>query len=242
MGACRGGRPPPGRCGGRAPRPRPRRRCRDARRRAGRGRLKLPVGACDAAGPLGAGGRTSTGRRGGAGGACPVFGSSTRRRSVGGTMRPVGGGITGRGAGGGVARSRAGVVTCFVRFFGQQIQARAQATTGSSISTGASTTGQSSTAAGSGAATVRRTADVDVRHDSLRSRRMRDVRIVRGVAGCVELGFELGRRRRRLGRLHESRRRQRGRRRTLRFGGLARPASGRGRRRARRRTRRSTAR
>ena len=41
------------------------------------------------------GGRTSIGRRGGAGGAWPVRGSSTRSRSVGGTTRPVGGGITG---------------------------------------------------------------------------------------------------------------------------------------------------
>jgi len=40
-------------------------------------------------------GRTSSGRRGGAGGAWPVFGSSTRKRSVGGTMRP-GAGSAGR--------------------------------------------------------------------------------------------------------------------------------------------------
>ena len=74
------------------------------------GRLRLPVGACEAAGAAGADGRTSIGRRGGAGGAWPVFGSSTRSRSVGGSTRPVGGGITGRGAGGGsgLARRRGG--------------------------------------------------------------------------------------------------------------------------------------
>ena len=55
------------------------------------------MGACGAwAGD--AGGRTRTGRRGGAGGACPVLGSSTLKRSVGGTTRPVGDGPTLRGA------------------------------------------------------------------------------------------------------------------------------------------------
>ncbi len=52
-------------------------------------------------GAVDCGGRTSIGRRGGAGGACPVLGSSTRSRSVGGTTRPVDGGVTGRAAGGG---------------------------------------------------------------------------------------------------------------------------------------------
>ena len=52
------------------------------------------------------GGRTSMARRGGAGGASPVRGSSTRSRSVGGTMRPVGAGITGRGGAGGRGRAQ----------------------------------------------------------------------------------------------------------------------------------------
>ncbi len=97
----RGGIPPPaGRCGARAAAP-----------GAGRptaGLLRLPVGACETAGVGGVGGRTRTGRRGGAGGACPVFGSSTRRRIVGGTTRPVGGGIVGRGTGGTTAPAEAG--------------------------------------------------------------------------------------------------------------------------------------
>ena len=70
----------------------------------GAGRLRFPVAA---RGGGGAGGRTSIGRRGGAGGACPVRGSSTRSRSVGGTTRPVGGGITGARAP--AAQRRAGV-------------------------------------------------------------------------------------------------------------------------------------
>lgn len=65
------------------------------------GLLKFPVAA--GGGVVDWGGRTRIGRRGGAGGACPVRGSSTRSRSVGGTIRPgVGtgfGGTTGAGAG-----------------------------------------------------------------------------------------------------------------------------------------------
>ena len=70
-----------------------------------------------AAGAADAGGRTSMGRRGGAGGAWPVFGSSTRSRSVGGTTRPVGGGITGRGGRRRRRRSRGGVAARCRRFF-----------------------------------------------------------------------------------------------------------------------------
>ena len=99
--AAAGGRSTPGPVGG-------------AGRAPAAGRLKLPVGACEAAGAADAGGRTSTGRRGGAGGAWPVFGSSTRSRSVGGTTRPVDGGITGRG-GAGVSRVRSW--SGFNRFF-----------------------------------------------------------------------------------------------------------------------------
>src|SRR4029079_13172053 len=64
------------------------------------GRLRFPVGACEAGDGVCNGGRTSTGRRGGAGGACPVRGSSTRSRIVGGTTRPVGAGTAGRGGAG----------------------------------------------------------------------------------------------------------------------------------------------
>src|SRR3954451_9512673 len=79
----RGGIPPPGR-GGRG-----RPAGAGPPERAAAGRLKLPVGTCDAGDGTGGGGRTSIGRRGGAGGAWPVRGSSTRNRSVGGTIRPV---------------------------------------------------------------------------------------------------------------------------------------------------------
>ena len=92
MGACRGGRVC-GRCGGRAAVPEG---LLPAAGRATVGRLRLPVGA--AGGDVWTGGRTRIGRRGGAGGAWPVRGSSTLSRSVGGTTRPVGGGNTGRGA------------------------------------------------------------------------------------------------------------------------------------------------
>ena len=64
---------------------------------AGAGLLRFPVAA--GGGVVDTGGRTSSGRRGGAGGAWPVFGSSTRSRSVGGTMRP--------GTGAGRTRRRA---------------------------------------------------------------------------------------------------------------------------------------
>src|SRR5215218_115971 len=98
----RGGNGPPGRCPGRAATP-------GAPGRGAAGRLRFPVAACGACGGC-TGGRTSIGRRGGAGGAWPVCGSSTRSRSVGGTTRPVGVGITGRGAmgGGGGACAAAG--------------------------------------------------------------------------------------------------------------------------------------
>src|SRR5688500_8783933 len=96
MGACRGGRPA-GRCGGRATVPGA---LAPAAGRGGAGRLRFPVAA--GGGVIDTGGRTSTGRRGGAGGACPVRGSSTRKRSVGGTTRPVGGGIAGRAGATGV--------------------------------------------------------------------------------------------------------------------------------------------
>jgi hypothetical protein len=75
------------------------------------GRLRFPVGA--GGGVVGAGGRTRTGRRGGAGGAWPVLGSSTRKRIVGGTTRPVGGGMTGRGGAGAVGGAAAtGCAAC----------------------------------------------------------------------------------------------------------------------------------
>src|SRR3954447_4476339 len=92
----RGGMPPPGRGGSGRPGTVP-----GAPGRPGAGRLRFPVGTCDAGEGVGVGGRTSTGLRGGAGGAWPVRGSSTRRRSVGGTTRPVDGGNTERGGAGG---------------------------------------------------------------------------------------------------------------------------------------------
>src|SRR3954466_6694177 len=91
----RGGMPPPGRGGSGRPGTAP-----GAPGRPGAGRLRFPVGTCDAGEGVGVGGRTSPGLRGGAGGAWPVRGSSTRRRSVGGTTRPVDGGSTERAVGG----------------------------------------------------------------------------------------------------------------------------------------------
>lgn len=84
--------PPPGRGAGRPG-------AAGAPGRVAAGRLRFPVAACGADGGC-ADGRTSMGRRGVAGGAWPVRGSSTRKRSVGGTTRPV---VAGRGAGGSVA-------------------------------------------------------------------------------------------------------------------------------------------
>src|SRR3954452_379434 len=90
----RGGGGPPGRGPpGRAAVP-------GAAGRCAAGRLRFPVGAWDAGDGVGATGLTSIGRRGGAGGACPVLGSSTRSRIVGGTIRPVGAGIGARGGAG----------------------------------------------------------------------------------------------------------------------------------------------
>lgn len=111
----RGGIPPPGRGGAGLPGTLP-----GAPGRPGAGRLRLPVGTWDAGDGAGTGGRTSIGRRGGAGGACPVRGSSTRKRSVGGTMRPVdvtgtergGGGGAGGGGGGICGRTRLPVGAC----------------------------------------------------------------------------------------------------------------------------------
>ena len=108
IGPGRGGRPPPGRWGGRIPAPAPAPAPTPGRAPAA-GRLRFPVGACCVG--VCAGGRTSIGRRGGAGGAWPVRGSSTRRRIVGGTTRPVSGGVTGRGgiaAGGAAGRPERG--------------------------------------------------------------------------------------------------------------------------------------
>lgn len=130
MGAWRGGSGPPGRCGARAAAPVP--------GRGAAGRLRLPVGACDPAGD-GAAGRTRTGRRGGAGGAWPVRGSSTRKRSVGGTTRP-GAGVTGLGAG-----CAAGSLTATAA-------GGACSAGGSAASRGSSTDAGSDSATGSGAA------------------------------------------------------------------------------------------
>src|SRR6188508_1784950 len=100
----RGGSPPPGRGpAGRAAAP-------GAAGRGAAGRLKFPVGVWDAVVGAGAAGRTSMGRRGGAGGACPVRGSSTRKRSVGGTNLPAAG-AGGRGAGGGAGAAGSGTAT-----------------------------------------------------------------------------------------------------------------------------------
>ncbi len=235
MGPGRGGKPP-GRCGGRAPMPGAAGAPGAPGRAPAAGRLRLPVGACDAAGPVVAAGRTSTGLRGAAGGACPVFGSSTRSRIVGGTIRPVGGGMTGRGAGGCVAASRADVAAVTSGSSTTSSGTRA-ATTGSSVSTGASTTGESTTAMGSGDATGSGSATVTSGPTSC------------GVGTCAtspnvcldgRLRLELGRRCRGLGRLHEAWRRQHGRRRALGFGGLGSrlPPSGSGWRVGERRARR----
>ena len=112
----RGGKPPPGRGGN----GRPGATAPGAPGRTAAGRLRFPVGTCDVAVGTCAGGRTSMGRRGGAGGAWPVRGSSTRSLSVGGTKRPAGGGITGRGGaagadsvgGGACGRARLPVGAC----------------------------------------------------------------------------------------------------------------------------------
>src|SRR5262249_10144662 len=67
--------------------------------------LRFPVAGGGGLG--GCGGRTSSGRRGGAWGAGPVFGSWPRGRSVGGTTRP-GIGAAGRGAAGAATAAAAG--------------------------------------------------------------------------------------------------------------------------------------
>jgi hypothetical protein len=150
----RGGRAPPGRgAAGRAPVP-------GAAGRGAAGRLRFPVGACDADDGVCTGGRTSIGRRGGAGGACPVRGSSTRKRMVGGTTRPVGAGTGGRGGVAGAALAAAAAAAGGSGAGGGEVSA---ATTGSSRTGGAkgdgggsgtaSTTSGSITGSGSGSTT-----------------------------------------------------------------------------------------